>query len=52
MKYYIGSTNGSGIEAESFEDFVEYLKDMSEKAEAQGDEYFDVYIENYITNAV
>ena len=29
MKYFIGSPNGSGIEAETFDDFVEYLRDMA-----------------------
>ena len=48
MKYYIGSTNGSGIEANTFEDFVAYLKDMVDKAQNQGDEWFDVNVENYI----
>lgn len=50
MKYYIGSTNGSGIEANSFEDFVAYLKDMADTAEKQGDEYFEVNVENYLTD--
>lgn len=48
MKYYIGSTNGSGIEAETFEDFVEYLRDMAITAEEQGDEWFEVNVENYL----
>lgn len=48
MKYFIGSPNGSGIEAETFEDFVEYLRDMTTMAEEQGDEWFDVTVENYI----
>lgn len=48
MKYFIGSPNGSGIEAETFEDFVEYLRDMAMTAEKQGDEWFDVNVENYL----
>lgn len=52
MKYYIGSVNGSGIEANNFEDFVEYLRDMAEHAEKQGDEYFEVNVENYLTDEV
>ena len=48
MKYYIGSINGSGIEAETFEDFVEYLRDMARAAEEQGDGWFEVNVENYI----
>lgn len=50
MKYYIGSCNGSGIEAETFEDFVAYLRDMAETAEKQGDEWFEVNVENYLTD--
>lgn len=49
MKYYIGSVNGSSIEANNFEDFVEYLRDMAEHAEKQGNEYFEVNVENYLT---
>jgi len=48
MKYYIGSSNGSGIKAESWEEFTSYLKDMAEQAEKQGDEFFDVNVENYL----
>lgn len=50
MKYYIGSVNGSGIEANNFEDFIEYLRDMANTAEKQGDEYFEVNVENYLTD--
>lgn len=49
MKFYIGSTNGSGIKANNFEDFVKYLEDMANIAEKQGDEYFDITVENYLT---
>lgn len=49
MKYYIGSINGTGIEANTFEDFVAYLKDMAETAKKQGDQYFEINIENYLT---
>ena len=45
MKFYIGSTNGSGIKANTFEEFVEYLRDMVETAEKQGEEWFEVNIE-------
>ena len=38
MKYYISSLNGSGIEADSFDEFVAYLKDMAETAEKQSTE--------------
>ena len=37
MKYYIGSINGSRIEANTFEDFIEYLRDMAITAEEQGE---------------
>lgn len=50
MKFYIGSPNGSGIEANSFEDFVEYLRDMANTAEKQKEEYFEVNVENYLTD--
>ena len=50
MKYYIGSINGSVIEANTFEDFVVYLKNMAKRAEKQGDEYFEVNVENYLTD--
>lgn len=48
MKYYIGSTNGSGIEANTWEDFMVYLKDMANIAEEQGDDWFEVNVENYL----
>lgn len=50
MKYYIGSTNGSGITVETWDDFVKYLEDKKKRAEAQGDECFDVFVENFITS--
>lgn len=49
MKYYIGSTNGSGIEASTFEDFIEYLKDMAMTAEKQGEDWFEINVETYLT---
>lgn len=48
MKFYIGSVNGSGIEANTFEEFIEYLKDIVEIAEKQGEESFDINVETYI----
>ena len=51
MKYYIGSTNGSGIEANTFEDFIEYLRDMAKTAEEQGEDWFDVNVEVYLTGS-
>ena len=48
MKYYIGSVNGSGIEANTFDDFVEYLRDMSEIAKKQGEEWFEINVETYL----
>ena len=50
MKYYIGSTNGSGIEASTFEDFIEYLKDMAMTAEKQGEDWFEINVENCLTD--
>ena len=51
MKYYIGSTNGSGIEANTFEDFIEYLRDMAKTAEEQGEDWFEVNVETYLTGS-
>ena len=51
MKYYIGSINGSGIEANTFEDFIEYLKDMAITAEEQGEDWFEVNVETYLTGS-
>ena len=48
MKYYIGSINGSGIETNTFEDFIEYLKDMAITAEEQGEDWFEVNVETYL----
>ena len=45
MKYYIGTINGSGIEADNWDSFVGYLKDIAEQAEAQGEENFDVSVD-------
>lgn len=50
MKFYIGSTNGSGIKTNTFEDFVEYLRDMAETAEEQGEEWFEINVEKYFTD--
>ena len=51
MKYYIGSTNGSGIETSTFEDFIEYLRDMAKIAEEQGEDWFDINVETYLTGS-
>ena len=45
MKYYIGFINGSRIEANTWEDFVAYLKDMADMAEKHGLEYFEVIVD-------
>ena len=45
MKYYIGTINGSGIEADNWDSFVDYLKDIVEKAESQGEENFDISVD-------
>ena len=51
MKYYIGSINGSGIEASTFEDFIESLRDMAKIAEQQGEDWFDINVETYLTGS-
>ena len=48
MKYYIGSINGSGIEASTFEDFIEYLRDMAITAEEHGEDWFEINVETYL----
>lgn len=48
MKYYIGTINGSGIEADNWDSFVDYLKDIAEKAESQGEENFDISVDVYL----
>ena len=50
MKYYIGSINGSGIEANTFEDFIEYLRDMAMIAEEQGKDWFEINVETYLSD--
>ena len=51
MKYYIGSINGSGIEANTFEDFIEKLIDMAITAEKQGEDWFEINFETYQTGS-
>ena len=48
MKYYIGSINGSGIEANTFENFIEYLRDMATTAEEHGEDWFEINVETYL----
>lgn len=48
MNYYIATINGSGIEADNWDSFVDYLKDIAEQAEAQGEENFDVSVDVYL----
>ena len=48
MKYYIGSVNGSGIEANTLRDFIEYLRDMAMTAEEQGENWFEINVETYL----
>ena len=50
MKYYIGSVNGSGIKANSLGDFIEYLRDMAMTAEEQGEDWFEINVEAYLSD--
>ena len=50
MKYYISSLNGSGIEADSFDEFVAYLKDMAKTAEKQDEPWFEINVVTYLTD--
>ena len=50
MKYYIASPNGSGIETDTLDNLILYLKDMAEHAAIQGDEYFDIFVTNMLTD--
>ena len=50
MKYYIGSVNGSGIKANTLGDFIEYLRDMAMTAEEQGEDWFEVNVETYLSD--
>ena len=45
MKFYIGSDSGSGIEANTKEEFLRYLDDEIQKAEENNQEYFTITIE-------
>lgn len=50
MKYYIGSVNGSGIKANTLVDFIEYLRDMAMTAEEQGEDWFEINVETYLSD--
>lgn len=50
MKYYISSLNGSGIETNSFDKFMAYLKDMAEIAEKQNEPWFEINVVTYLTD--
>lgn len=50
MKYYIGSVNGSGIKTNSLGDFIEYLRDMAMTAEEQGEDWFEINVETYLSD--
>lgn len=45
MKYYIGTNNGSGIEAKDFDSFMAYMREIAERAEKQGQEWLDVNVD-------
>ena len=50
MKYYIGSVNGSGIKTNNLGDFIEYLRDMAMTAEEQGEDWFEINVETYLSD--
>ncbi len=50
MKYYIGSVNGSGIKTNTLGDFIEYLRDMAMTAEEQGEDWFEINVETYLSD--
>ena len=50
MKYYIGSVNGSGIKTNTLGDFIECLRDMAMTAEEQGEDWFEVNVETYLSD--
>ena len=50
MKYYIGSVNGSGIKTNTLGDFIEQLRDMAMTAEEQGEDWFEVNVETYLSD--
>ena len=50
MKYYIGSVNGSGIKTNTLGDFIEYLRDMVMTAEEQGEDWFEINVETYLSD--
>lgn len=50
MKYYIGNVNGSGIKANTLGDFIEYLRDMAMTAEEQGEDWFEINVETYLSD--
>ena len=50
MKYYIRSVNGSGIKANTLGDFIEYLRDMAMTAEEQGEDWFEINVETYLSD--
>lgn len=50
MKYYIGSVNGSGIKVNTLGDFIEYLRDMAMTAEEQGEDWFEINVETYLSD--
>ena len=50
MKYYIGSVNGLGIKTNTLGDFIEYLRDMAMTAEEQGEDWFEINVETYLSD--
>ena len=50
MKYYISSLKGSGIEADSCDEFVAQLKDMAKKKKKQNEPWFEINVVTYLTD--
>ncbi len=46
MKFFIGQDGASGISCNSFDEFVQYLKDEVENSREAGKEHFSITIEN------
>lgn len=50
MKFYIGTLNGTGIKVNTFDEFVERMREFVSQAENNGDDCFDIMVENEINS--
>ena len=50
LKYYIGSVTGSGLKVNTLGDSIEYLRDMAMTAEEQGEDWFEINVETYLSD--